>query len=226
MSAERVVPKKIAISGSSGKWLSGVFKRLEGGNSGLGPTLRSITVHRPAQNTDTGSSSIYDPFRVDRSAHVSQRYTDATHHWGTEAKNGHVTFTKDSSLQDSFKVGPGTHADTNVMEGVCDCVEVRTHDVSGSHVDDRDMDRVSMEAVATQDMGGRQDALDKEQTSPASVVSKPHVVGVPVNEGMSPQIRQFSWGETVGKSMLVPMTVGKHRVFCGGWHSSSGLIDQ
>ena len=99
------------------------------------------------------------------------------------------------------------------MEGVCDGVEVRTHDVSGSHVDDRDMDRVSMEAIATQDMGGRQDALDKEQTSPASVVSKPHVVGVPVNEVMSPQIRQFSWGETVGKSMLVPVTVGKHCVF-------------
>ena len=28
----------------------------------------------------------------------------------------------------------------------------------------------------------------------------------------SPQIRQFSWGETVGKTMLAPVTLGKHWV--------------
>ena len=164
MSSERIIPEKITIPGSSGKWLSGVFKWLEGGNSGLGPTLRSITVARPAQNIN--SASIYDLCQVDHSTHVrDQLNAHETHAMGTAVKSVHVASTISRDSLGSVGVDRGTHADTNVIEGVHDITEVLTQDVAWTYMDEHGTDRFSGNhphtEVHQQAMGMQQNSLQR-----------------------------------------------------------------
>ena len=155
---------------------------------------------------------------------------------GTEATSVCAVSIADNGSPCSVRVEQGTNGDTTVIEGVRDFAEVPIHDIAGTYAAEHHTHRFSgnplhtehpskdmhdtvrtsaskgnsdRELGNTQGIDKKQGAFDKEETSPVKQpVARDEVDGV-----KSPQIRQFSWGETVGKSMLVPVTVGKHRVF-------------
>ena len=161
--------------------------------------------------------------------------THDTQDMGTEATSECAVSIADNGSPCSVRVGQGTNGDTTVIEGVSDFAEVPIHDMAGTYAAEHHTHRFSgnplptehpskdmhdtvstsasqgnsgREIVNTQGIDKKQGAFNKEETSPVKQsVARDEVDGV-----KSPQIRQFSCGETVGKTMLVPVTLGKQRV--------------
>ena len=127
---------------------SAVFKRLEGGNSGLGPTLRFITVDRPAQNTN--ASSQYDTCKVQQGIYVHQMSTHDTHDMGTEATSVCAVSIADNGSPCSVRVEQGTNGDTTVIEGVRDFAEVPIHDMAGTYAAEHHTHRFSGNPLHTE----------------------------------------------------------------------------
>ena len=130
---------------------------------------------------------------------------------GTAVKRVHVTSTIGRDSLGSVGVGRGTHANNNVIEGVHDITEVLTQDVAGTYMDEHGIDRFSGNHHHTEhpshDMHHSTSTSASHGNAAKQPAARDEVAGV-----KSPQIRQFSWGESVGKTMLVPVTLGKHRV--------------
>ena len=161
--------------------------------------------------------------------------THDTHDMGTDATSVCADSKTDNGSPCSVRVEQGMDGDTAVMEGVRDFAEVPIHDRAGTYTEEHHTNRFSgnplhtehpfkdmhdtvstlasqgnsgRELVNTQGIDKKQGAFDKEETSSVKQpVARDEVDGV-----KSPQIRQFSWGEAVGKTMLVPVTLGKQRV--------------
>ena len=126
---------------------------------------------------------------------------------GTAVKSVHVTSTIGRDSLGSVGVERGTH----VIEGVHVIIEVLTQDVAGTYMDEHGIDRFSGNHHHTEHPSHDMHHTTSTSASHGNAAKQPagrdEVAGV-----KSPQIRQFSWGESVGKTMLVPVTLGKHRV--------------